>query len=75
MLPSTAALLSAQFAKPLTHRVTTTFANGATRTHDTRSQGQADNYATSERRKIGRDLIQRETGETVRVVSVTISAI
>jgi hypothetical protein len=69
----TEAFLAAQLARPLTHRVTTTYASGATRTHDTRSAAQAENYAVGERRKVGRDLINRMTGETVRVTSVTIS--
>lgn len=69
------AFLAAQFARPLTHRVTTTFASGNARTHDVRSEGAAENYATGERRKIGRDLIDRPTGETVRVVSVTIAVL
>ena len=68
----TEAFLQAQLARPLTHRVTTRFASGKTRTHDTRSEGAAENYAVGERRKIGRDLISRDTGEIVRVVDVTI---
>jgi hypothetical protein len=75
MLPATTALLATHFAKPLTHRVTTVFADGTTRAHDTRSQAQADNYATGERRKVGKDLISRETGKTVRVVAVTVDRI
>lgn len=67
--------LATQLARPLTHRVTITYQDGKQRTHDTRSESAAQNYATGERRKIGRDLINRETGERVRVVSVTISAI
>lgn len=66
--------IQAHLARPLTHRVTTTtFASGKTRTHDARSLGAAENYAVGERRKIGRDLISRETGETVRVVSVEVT--
>lgn len=71
----TEAFLAAQLAKPLTHRVTIAYQSGATRIHDTRSLAQAENYAIGERRKIGRDLINRLTGETVRVISVTVSRI
>jgi len=64
---------------PLTHRVTTTYADGATRTHDTRSAATAEVFAVGERRKIGRDLISRNAdlsaGPVVRVVSVEIAEI
>lgn len=62
-------------AQPLTHRVTTHCASGKVRTHDTRSLASAENHAVGERRKIGRDLIDRMTGEAVRVVAVTVDAI
>lgn len=72
-------LIAAAQAAPLTHRVTTNYADGATRTHDTRSLATAENYATGERRKIGRDLISRNpdltAGPVVRVVSVEIAEI
>lgn len=71
----TEAFLAAQFARPLTHRVTTALEGGKVRTHDVRSAGAAENYATGERRKIGRDLIDRTTGETVRVIAVTVDPI
>ena len=67
--------IAAAQSAPLTHRVTTTFADGASRTHDTRSLATAENYATGERHKIGRDLISRETGKTVRVIEVSVSEI
>ena len=53
--------------------VTTTYADGSTRAHDTHGKKQAENWAIGERRKIGRDLINRTTGKTVRVVSVEIT--
>lgn len=53
-------------------KVVTTYADGATREHQTETVGQANNFAIGERRKIGRDLISRETGLTVRVVSVEV---
>jgi len=67
--------IAAARSAPLTHRVTTILAGGAERTHDTRSLDTAENYAFGERRKIGRDLIDRSTGKTVRVVEVAVSEI
>jgi hypothetical protein len=71
--------IAAAQAAPLTHRVTTTFADGAERTHDTRSLATAESFAVGERRKIGRDLISRNAdltaGPIVRVVSVTVAEI
>jgi hypothetical protein len=72
---NTEAFLAAQFARPLTHRVTVLYEDGNVRTHDTRSLGAAENYATGETRKIGRDLIDRESGKTVRVVAVMIAVL
>lgn len=71
----TEAFLKAQLARPLTHRVTIHYEGGATRTHDTRSEAQAENYAVGERRKIGRSLTDRMTGDTVRVSGVTITSL
>lgn len=65
-------LIAAQMAKLITHHVVTTYADGETLTHPVRSEGAAENWAIGERRKIGRNLIRRATGETVRVVSVEI---
>lgn len=72
MNPTTAALIARMQARPKTLRIQTTFADGSTRYYDVATMGQAEIYATGERRKIGRDLINRETGATVRVVSVDI---
>lgn len=72
MSPETAALIARMQARPKTLRVLTTFADGATRHYDVATMGQAENYATGERRKIGKALINRGTGATVHVVSVDI---
>lgn len=69
------ARLEALAAKPREWRVTTHYADGATRQHDSHSQAGAENYATGERRKIGRALRSRETGLPVRVVNVTVARI
>lgn len=62
-------------AMPDRYAVVTRFANGDKRSHPVKTIGQAENYATGERRKIGKSLINRETGATVRVVSVEIEEI
>jgi hypothetical protein len=69
------ARIAAAFAQPLTHRVSTVYASGVVKTHDVRGLGAANNWAIGERRKIGRKLINRVTGETVEVVDVTIDAL
>ncbi len=68
-------LIARAHAMPLTHRVVTLYACGKERTHDTRCGASAENYAIGEYRKIGRELIDRETGETVRVIHVKIEEI
>ena len=55
-----------------THKVVTAYSDGRTREHETASLPQAENYATAERRKIGRELIDRTTGNSVFVASVRI---
>ena len=66
------AKIAAALAMPHTHNVVTHFADGTTRKHSTRSEATAENYAFGERRKIGKSLINRETGATVQIVAVTI---
>lgn len=66
-------LIAAQIAKPITHHVVTTYDDGETLTHPTRSAGAAENWAIGERRKIGREMIRRGfPNRRVRVVSVEI---
>ena len=67
--------INAALAAPKTHAVVTTYADGRTRRHETRSEATAETHAIGERRKIGRCLIDRDTGRTVRVVSVDIVAL
>lgn len=69
---ATAALINAAAAMPKTHAVVTLYADGSTRRHETRSLATAENWATGERRKIGRTLINRATGKAVEVVGVTV---
>lgn len=65
-------LIAAALAQPHSHIVLTVYADGSRREHGTRNAASAETYAIGERRKIGRLLINRETGATVRVISVTI---
>lgn len=66
-------LIVAALAAPKTHKVVTTYSDGETLTHPTRSEAAAENWAIGERRKIGRDLIRREfPHRRVRVVSVDV---
>lgn len=68
-------LIAAALAAPKTHRVVTTYECGMVRTFDTRNAASAETYAVGERRKLGRELIARETGAKVRVLSVEIERI
>jgi hypothetical protein len=75
----TEAFLQRMRARPMTHEVVTTFADGTKRRFKVQSIGAANNHAVGERRKIGRDLISRgddlghKAGDIVRVVSVEIA--
>lgn len=69
------ARLEALAAAPKTHRVTTHYACGKTRTFDAHSEAAARNHALGESRSIGRDLIDRATGATVRKVRVEVTPI
>jgi len=68
-------LIAAALAMPKTHKVVTTYADGSVREFETRSHQTAENHAVLERRKIGRDLIDRMSGKTVRVVRVVVEPI
>jgi hypothetical protein len=65
-------LIAAALAAPKTHAVVTTYECGRVKRFDTRSAASAENHATGERRKLGRNLIDRDTGATVRVVAVEV---
>lgn len=75
MNASIEALIARQLAAPKAFRVVTAYACGKTRALDVETVGQAENHAIGERRLIGRDMIDRTTGATVRVVSVTVECI
>ena len=65
------AFLTALAAQPKTHRITTIYECGKVRTFDAHGAAAAANFAARESRKIGRGLIERETGKTVQVASVS----
>ncbi len=65
-------LIARELAKPVTHIVVTTYVNGKSRLHQARGAAQAENWAIGERRKIGQNLIDRESGEVRTVMSVEI---
>lgn len=68
-------LIAQALAAPKTHAVVTLFADGTSRRFETRNAASAETHAVGERRKIGRNLINRETGKTVRVIWVDIEKI
>ena len=67
--------IAARQAAPKQFRVTTEYLDGSVRAFETETAGQAENYAHGQRAKLGRDLISRDNGKTVRVINVTVSAI
>lgn len=74
MNPEIAALIATRLTAPKKFEVVTLFADGTSRSYKTETRGQAENYAVGENRKIGRSLINRETGATVVVTDVYVSA-
>lgn len=69
-------LIAKALAAPKTHEVVTTYADGTVRRLATRSAASAETHAEMvERPKIGRDLIDRDTKQIVRVVSVEVRAL
>lgn len=73
------ALIEREKAKPMTHVVLTTYADGAVKKFETRSLGGAETWAHLERQKMGRKLISRNAdftaGPLVEVVGVEILAL
>lgn len=75
MSPEISALIARRLAAPKQFEVVTLFADGTSRSFETETRGQAENYAVGERRKVGRVLINRETGAEVQVVDVYVAAL
>lgn len=70
--PKVAALMTAALAAPKTHKVVTTYADGAVREFETRSLQTAENHAVLDRRNIGRDMLERGTDRKIRIVKVEV---
>lgn len=68
-------LIAAALAMPKTHKVVTTYADGAVREFETRSLQTAENHAVLDRRNIGRIMLERGTNRQVRIVSVEVVAL
>ncbi len=69
-------LIAAQLSKPITHHVVTTWSDGETLTHPATSASAAENWATGERRKIGREVTRRRFPHNkARIISVEVIAI
>jgi len=64
----THALIAAALAAPKTHVVVVTYADGRVRRFETRNEASAENHAVMERRKVGRDLIDRATVSEIEKV-------
>lgn len=64
--------LEALAAGPKPFVVATSYACGRVERFGCHSAAAAESYASRQRRKVGRDLIRRETGETVRVAEVKV---
>ncbi|MDK4727453.1 hypothetical protein [Rhizobium phaseoli] len=71
----TEAFLQRILALPKTHAVVATYECGKVYRYEAHSLKSAENHAIGWLRKIGRPLISRDTGETVRVVSVDVVAL
>lgn len=71
-MTNTPALIAAMLAKPITHKVVTTWTDGRVDSLDVRSLAQAENHKITMSGFAGRDVKRRETGETVRVVSIEV---
>ncbi len=75
MNPEIANLIAARLTAPKKFEVVTLFADGTSRSHKTEKRGQAENYAVGEKRKVGRSLINGETGTNVRIVAVYVASL
>lgn len=71
-MTTTHPLLAAVLAMRHTHEVVSTYADGRTKRLTTRSAASAETYARTLRPRIGRELIDRDTGKPVRYVSVDV---
>lgn len=71
----TEAFLQRILAMPKTHAVVATYECGKVYRYEAHSLKSAENHAIGWQRKIGRELIDRMTGNKVKVVSVEVIAL
>lgn len=71
----TSELIARIQALPKTHKYVSTYSDGSTKEVFAVSKAAAENGAVFPRRLIGRNLIDRDTGKTVRIVSVEVVAL
>ena len=70
---ATPSILKDHLSRPFTHAVTTVYSDGREKDHFARSIAAAKNFAVGERRKIGKQVIDRKTGDSSVVIDVVIS--
>ena len=68
-------LIQSRLDAPLTHQVVTVYDDGSRKVHKTRSFDTANNFATGERRRIGRAFISREDDKSRVVMAVLVEPI
>ena len=62
-------LINAALAKPKTHVAVIAYSDGSEHRLECSSKKAADNHLEVYRNQVGRDLISRKTGNTIRLVS------
>jgi len=68
-------LINAALAAPKTHAAVVTYSDGSVHRLETRSEATAHNHLDSYRGQVGRELISRATGNTIRLVSREVVAL
>ena len=68
-------LINAALAAPKTHAAVITYSDGSQHRLECRSEATARNHLEVYRGQVGRDLISRKTGMTIRLVSREVVAL
>lgn len=68
-------LINAALAAPKTHATIITYSDGSQHYYEHRSELVANNHLKNYRGQMGRDLISRTTGKTIRLVSCEVRAL
>lgn len=69
------ARINAALAMPKTHAAVVTFSDGSAHRLETRSEITALNHLDAYRHQVGKDLISRATGKTIRIVAREVVAL